>query len=326
MDQHIELHLHLDGAITPEIARQLAQRQELPLPCEDGAALEAALSVPEDCRDLNDFLACFALPLTLLQTPEGLGEAVYLVMENLRRQGVVYGELRFAPQLHTRRGMTQEAAVLAAEEGLRRAGLPGGLILCCMRGEDTHRANLETVELAAARLVETGGVVGLDLAGAEALFPTGDYREEFALAERCHVPCTIHAGEAAGAESMWTALDMGARRLGHGVRWEGDEALLEAIRERGITLELCPTSNRQTRAVEDMARYPLEEYLRRGLRVTVNTDDMAICRTTLDGEFRYLRRLMGLTEEQERRIYENAAAAAFTDEATRAKLRQWAGQ
>lgn len=322
MNRQIELHLHLDGAITPGIARELAERQGMTLPCEDEAALEAALSVPEDCRSLNDFLACFALPLTLLQTPEGLRGAVELVLGKLRSQGVIYAELRFAPQLHTQKGMTQEAAVLAAEEGLRRAGLPGGLLLCCMRGEDTRKANLETVELAAARLKAAGGVVGLDLAGAEALFPTTDYREEFARARRYGVPFTIHAGEAAGPESMWAALEFGARRLGHGVRWQGDEKLLEAIRQQGVALELCPTSNRQTRAVEDMARYPLAEYLRRGLQVTVNTDDMAICRTTLDGEFRYLRRNLGLTEEQERVLRENAAAAAFTSEATRAALRR----
>lgn len=324
MKHRIELHLHLDGAITPEIARRLAELQGLPLPRGGEAELEAALSVPEDCRSLNDFLACFALPLTLLQTPEGISQAVYLVLESLRRQGVVYCELRFAPQFHTRRGMTQEAAVLAAEEGLLRSGLPGGLLLCCMRGEDTHRANLETVELAKARLVETGGVVGLDLAGAEALFPTENYREEFALAGRYGVPCTIHAGEAAGPESMWAALECGARRLGHGVRWAGDERLLETIRDRGVALELCPTSNCRTHALEDMERYPLAEYLRRGLRVTVNTDDMAICRTTLEGEFEYLRRILNLTEAQERQIYENAAAAAFTDERTRAVLRELA--
>lgn len=322
MDRYIELHLHLDGAITPGIARQLAALQNITLPCPDDDALLAALSVPENCESLNDFLACFALPLSLLQTPESLEEAAYLVLENLRSQGVVYAELRFAPQLHTQRGMTQRQAVQAAEEGLRRSGLPGGLILCCMRGGDTHAANLETVELARELLTETGGVVALDLAGAEALYPTSDYRREFELAARLQVPFTLHAGEAAGPESIRTAVELGARRIGHGVRWDGDEALLDLLRDREITLELCPTSNRQTRAVGDMRRYPLQEYLRRGLRATVNTDDMAISRTTLTAEFSYLERLTGLTAEQERQILRNAVQGAFTSEATREKLRK----
>lgn len=321
MERFIELHLHLDGAITLDIAKRLAALQGIQLPYPDDGALLAALSVPESCESLNDFLACFALPLSLLQTAEALSEAVYLVLENIRRQGVVYGELRFAPQFHTRGGMTQREAAEAAVAGLRRSGLPGGLILCCMRGADVREANLETVELARELLVETGGVVALDLAGAEALYPTRDYREEFTRAARYGIPCTLHAGEAAGPESIREALDLGARRIGHGVRWEGDEALLDLLGDRGITLELCPTSNRQTRAVEDMGRYPLREYLRRGLRVTVNTDDMAISRTTLAQEFRYLEGLTGLTEAEERQILENAVRGAFTDEGTRRELR-----
>ena len=325
MDRYVELHLHLDGAVTVDIAKRLAALQGIRLPFPDDNALLSALSVPESCESLNDFLACFALPLSLLQTKEGLREAMTLVLENLRAQGVVYAELRFAPQLHTRKGMTQREAIEAAEEGLRRAGLPGGLILCCMRGADTQGPNLETVELAREFLVETGGVVALDLAGAEALFPTADYRDVFARAARAGIPFTIHAGEAAGPESIRTALDFGARRIGHGVRWEGDGALLDLLRDRGVTLELCPTSNRQTRAVEDMDRYPLQEYLRRGLRVTVNTDDMAISRTTLAQEFRYLEALTGLTAAQERQLLENAVRGAFTDEATRQLLRKELG-
>jgi len=318
MTPFVDLHLHLDGAITVEIARKLAALQGIALPGE--AELPAALSVPADCRSLNDFLACFALPLTLLQTPEGLEEAVCLVAEHIRSQGVVYGEIRFAPQLHTQRGMTQEDAVLAALRGLRRSRLLGGLILCCMRGVDTLAANRETVELAKAYLVETGGVVALDLAGAEALYPTGDYRALFAAAGA--VPLTIHAGEAAGSDSVRAAIDMGARRIGHGVRCAGDEAVLALLGERGITLELCPTSNRQTRAVADMRRYPLGDFLDRGVRVTLNTDDMAISRTTLAAEFQYAKQLCSLTAAQERTLLSNAVEAAFTDAPTRVRLRQ----
>ena len=318
----IDLHAHLDGSITVDIAKELAALQGIELPARDDAELLRLLSVPPECESLNDFLRCFALPGSLLQTPEGLAASVRLVLENMASQGVAYAELRFAPQLHGERGMTQEEAVQAAEAGLAEAPIPANLILCCMRGEGNDAANEETVRVARAHLVETGGVVALDLAGAEALFPTERYRGLFAHARELGVPFTIHAGEAAGPESVRCALEMGAARIGHGVRATEDPALVDELVERGVPLEMCPTSNRQTRAIPDMREYPLVSFLERGVRVTVNTDDMAIERTTLPDEFSYLRREFGLTPEQERRVTENAIEAAFTSDAMKRELRE----
>lgn len=190
---YIDLHLHLDGAITLEIAKELAALQNVELQVQDNE-LHARLAVPPECESMNDFLKCFDFPLTLLQTKEGISEAVYQVLENIRRQNVIYAEIRFAPQLHTQNGLSQDDAVQAAIEGLGRSGLSANLILCCMRGTDTREANLETVELARRYLVENGGIVAIDLAGAEALYPTEDYRGIFELAAGYGIPFTIHAG------------------------------------------------------------------------------------------------------------------------------------
>ena len=190
-DKYIELHLHLDGAVTTDIARKLAKIQGIPLP-QDDSELEKQLTVPNDCENLNDFLKCFALPLSFMQTKEGLSEAVRLVSENIRSQGVVYAEIRFAPQLHTEKGMTQEDAVKAALKGISETELKVNLILCCMRGEGNEAANDETVELAKKYLVKDGGVVAIDLAGAEALFPTEKYRELFKKAKACHAVIYKH--------------------------------------------------------------------------------------------------------------------------------------
>lgn len=320
--KYIDLHLHLDGAITAEIAKELAKLQEITLPTEDDDALRSMLSVPEDCTSLNDFLACFALPDSLMQTAEGLREAVRLVMDDALSQGVIYAELRFAPQLHTSGGMTQEEAVLAALDGLKRSALKGNLILCCMRGEDTADANFETLELAKKYLVEDGGVVAIDLAGAEALFPTKDYRSLFVRAKEYGVPFTIHAGEADGADSVRTAIGFGASRIGHGVRCYEDAGLVEFVKERGIPFEMCPTSNRQTHAVESMDDYPFMDYLEKGIKVTLNTDDPAIEGVTLAGEFRYMEETFGLTAEQEKIMLENAVNAAFTSEDVKSELRK----
>ena len=319
---YIDLHAHLDGSVTVDIAKKLAALQNIALPTDNDEELLALLSVPDSCESLNDFLRCFELPGRLMQTPEGLQNAVTLVLENMAQDGVIYAELRFAPQFHTLGGMTQEQAVQAAVAGLKNAPIPGNLILCCMRGEGNEKANEETLALAKKYLVRDHGVTAMDLAGAEALFPTVNYLGLFEEAKEAGIPYTIHAGEADGPESVRTAIQTGTKRIGHGVRSMEDEAVMELIREKGITLEMCPTSNRQTHAILDMKQYPLVRFLESGIRVTVNTDDMGIERTCLSKEFDYLKREFGLTEEQQKQVVLNAADAAFASEETKKMLRE----
>ena len=145
---YIDLHAHLDGSVTVDIAKKLAALQNIALPTDNDEELLALLSVPDSCESLNDFLQCFELPGRLMQTPEGLQNAVTLVLENMAQDGVIYAELRFAPQFHTLGGMTQEQAVQAAVAGLKNAPIPGNLILCCMRGEGNEKENEETMMLA----------------------------------------------------------------------------------------------------------------------------------------------------------------------------------
>lgn len=323
-EKYLDLHLHLDGAITVPIAKELAQIQEIQLPEEDDEALKKRLTVPPDCKSLNDFLTCFALPGSLMQTKTGLTHAVKLVGDEIASQGVIYAEIRFAPQLHTDKGMTQEDAILAAIDGVRAVSGQThiNLILCCMRGEGNEACNDETVELAKKYLVRDGGVVAVDLAGAEALFPTKRYRELFSKVRDYGMPFTIHAGEADGADSVRLAIEYGADRIGHGVRAYEDEELLRILVDKGVTLEMCPTSNRQTHAVEDMSRYPLMEYLRRGIRVTLNTDDPGIEGTTIADEFRYMEEQFGLTREDRQTMLMNSISAAFTTDEVKAALRE----
>lgn len=324
-DKYIDLHLHLDGAITMDIAKKLAALQNIKLPAENDEQLKKLLTVPDTCTSLNDFLKCFALPDALMMTQEGISEAVYLVAENIRQQGVIYAEIRFAPQNHTEKGMSQEEAVQAALEGLKRTELKANIILCCMRGEGNEAANYETLELTKKYLVEDGGVTGMDLAGAEALYPTSKYAALFAKAREYGIPFTIHAGEAAGAESVRCAIEYGAARIGHGVRIREDDSVCELIKNKGIFLEMCPTSNRQTHAVENMKDYPFIKYLNEGIKVTLNTDDMAIEGITLAEEFRYIENEFGLISEQKKIILNNAVDAAFTSAAVKEELKKELG-
>lgn len=322
LHHYIDLHAHLDGCITVDIAKKLAALQQITLPAATDEELLSLLSVPDTCENLNDFLKCFDLPLSLLQTEEALEESVYLILSEMKKDGVIYAELRFAPQFHTQKGMTQETAIQSALRGLKKSPIPGNLILCCMRGDSNQKENLETLELAKKYLVKDGGVVAIDLAGAEALFPTENYEDLFAKAKEYQVPFTIHAGEAGDADDVKTAIHMGAARIGHGVRIAGNEEVMQLVKDTGVFLEMCPTSNRQTKAVEEMSAYPLKTFLENGLKVTLNTDDPAIERTTLSREFQYMESLLNLTEEQKKQLLFHSVEAAFTSEAARNRLRQ----
>lgn len=319
----IDLHLHFDGSLLPRTVLELADEQGIALPSREPDELKLFLSAPADCASLNEYLEKFDLPLLVLQTKEAIRKGMFTLASSLKEQGMLYAEIRFAPQLHTRKGLTQEQIVKAALQGLGEA-MAGSffkakLILCCMRGAENREENLQTVRTAAAFLGR--GVAAVDLAGAEALYPTGDFAENFSLAKELGVPFTIHAGEADGPESVRAALRMGASRIGHGVRAGEDADLLRELQELRIPLEMCPSSNVQTKAVPCLEKHPVLEYLRKGLLVTVNTDNMTVSDTTMAKEFRLLEERLGMTAEEHRRLLLNAADAAFLPEEERWRLK-----
>lgn len=318
--KYIDLHLHLDGSITTEIARKLAKLQNITLPTEDDKELTNMLMY--NVRgNLVEFLKRFDLPLQLLQTYEGLKEATYLILEDMKKAGNIYVELRYAPQLHTQKGLSQEDAIKAVLEGAKKSSLKANIILCLMRGDGNEKANLETVELAKKYLVEDGGVVAVDLAGAESIFPTSKYRDAFTLVKKYNIPFTIHSGESEGPEGVKLAIEYGASRIGHGVRIREDEEIMKLVKEKQIPLELCPTSNYLTQAVASFEDYPLKKYMEYGIKVTVNTDDPAIEGTHIKDEFDLLEKYIGLTKEDERVIILNSIDAAFTSKEVKERLK-----
>lgn len=311
----IDLHLHLDGSLPAETILKLAGKDRIELPSDTAEGLRPYLTARIDCESLNEYLKCFELPLAVLQTAENLRIAAYDLGKELEKRGLEYAEVRFAPQLHGKKGLTQTEAVQAVLTGFRQAeeesrgGIGIRAILCCMRGDRTHAANMETVRTAAKYLGK--GVAAADLAGAEGLYPTRDFEEEFTLAGSLGVPFTIHAGEADGPESIRAALKFGAARIGHGVRAIEDGELMEELAGRGTILEMCPTSNLQTKAVKRLSDYPLREYLRRGIKATVNSDNMTVSDTWVGREFGLLFREYALTEEEACQLRKNAEEAVF---------------
>lgn len=320
----IDLHLHLDGSLSPEDVLLLADTAGITLPAKTADTLRPLLQVEPDCRNLGEYLEKFDLPLQVLQAEKTIELSVYLLLKRLSEQGLCYAEIRFAPQLHQSCGLSQLQVVAAAVAGLNKAiaefSMPAQLILCCMRGDNNKEENLETVRTAKEFLGK--GVCAADLAGNEAAYPTEDFADVFALAKQLCVPYIIHAGEAAGPESISQALSLGARRIGHGIHAIQDAAVLAQLQAKKIPLETCFTSNLQTRAVPDAKSYPVCGFLKQGLVVTVNTDNMTVSGTDLRQEYRLLQETFGLSADTLQAIACNAADAAFLSDSEKDQLKK----
>ncbi len=320
--KYIDLHNHLDGSLPPRTILELGKMSGVELPANSVEEIKKYSTVSPDCRDLTEYLEKFALPVAVLQTEPCLEKAVYDTMRDLNLRDVAYAELRFAPGQHLQRGLNQEQVVEAAVKGLNRAvkdfPICGQLILCCMRGAN-EAVNKETIDVTKKYL--GNGVCCADLAGAEALFPTAQYKGLFAYAVEQGVPFVIHAGEADGPQSMWDAIEMGAKRIGHGIAAVQDEKLMDYLKEHQIPLEVCVTSNVQTKGVSSAAEHPILKLLEYGIPVTINTDNMTVSGTNLKKEHRLIAETVGMSELQQWIMLENAIQAAFLNDGEKAALR-----
>lgn len=319
----IDLHLHMDGSLTPELVGELAAERSIRLPVPEGRTLAQSLRVPDSCRSLNDYLACFHLPLLVLQDPPAVEKAFDSLCRRLKRQGLAYAEIRFAPQLHLKNGCTQEEITEAAIRGIARSGFFAGLILCCMRGKGNEAENLETLETASRRLGR--GVAAADLAGAEALYSTRSFSGLFARAAVLGLPLTTHAGEAGGPDSVASAVSFGAVRIGHGLRSVEDPQVMSLLAEQQICLELCPTSNLQTGACPSLAEYPVRHFLELGIPCTINTDNMTVSGTDIFREHSLLQHAFSFTAEEMGGFLQTAIRHAFLDPEQKQFLRRSIG-
>jgi adenosine deaminase len=281
-----DLHVHLDGSLRLETILELGREQGVELPAIDLPGLEAAIGCGHHFGSLVEYLRGFDITLRVMQTEEALERIAFELAEDAHRENVRYMEVRYAPMLHTRRGLKLTKVVEAVLAGLRRAretySIKANVIVCGIRNISSD-SSYQMAELAVA--YKGRGVVGFDLAGAEADFPPKHHRAAFQLVRDNNVNCTIHAGEAYGPESIAQAIHVcGAHRVGHGCRLREDGDLLHYIIDHRIPLECCPSSNVQTGAVKDLATHPLKLYFDLGVRVTINTDNRLITDTSVSKE------------------------------------------
>src|SRR6266849_3523123 len=317
------LHDHLDGGLRPQTVLELARETGYAdLPGDNVEELTRKLTEGAHRGHLEIYLDAFRHTVAVMQTPEALRRVAAECAEDLAADGVVYAEVRFAPELHTQRGLSLDEVVRAVLEGFREGSTNRPItvyaLLTAMR---TAARSLEIAELAVRHRDE--GVVGFDIAGAEAGSPPTRHLDAFQYVARENFHITIHAGEGFGLPSIWEALQWcGAERLGHGVRIVDDirvgadgaislGRLASYVRDRRIPLEMCPTSNVQTGAAPSISEHPIGLLRQMSFRVTVNTDNRLMSEVTLSSEFAALAEAFGYGWSDVEWLTINAMKSAF---------------
>jgi len=317
------LHDHLDGGVRPATVVELADTIGYDkLPSHDVAEVTSWLRRGAQRGHLNLYLDAFQHTVAVMQTADALRRVAAECAEDLAADGIVYAEVRFAPELHVTQGLALDEVVEAVLDGFRAGSAGRGIsvyaLLTAMR---TAARSLEIAELAVR--YRDNGVVGFDIAGAEAGSPPSRHLDAFQYVARENFHITIHAGEGFGLPSIWEALQWcGAERLGHGVRIMDDiditpegtatlGRLASYVRDRRIPLEMCPTSNVQTGAAPSIEAHPIRLLRQLSFRVTVNTDNRLMSGVTLSSEFHRLAETFGYGWRDMEWLTINAMKSAF---------------
>ena len=325
----VELHCHLDGSLRVPTILDLAKKDKVTLPTSSYDKLSKLLVIGKTRGSLEEYIKRFDITLSVMQTPQALSRTAYELIEDVAKENVRYIEIRYSPILHTGKGMTMGESVEAVRNGLKRGqkdfGVKSGIIVCGIRNISAA-ASLKLADLTVR--YKNKGVVGFDLAGSEENFPAKDHQEAFYMILNNNINATIHAGEAYGPSSIHQAIHhCGAHRIGHGTRLKENKDLMNYVNDHRITLEICLTSNWQTRSIRSLKYHPLKYYYDQGIRVTINTDNRLMSGTTLTKEFLLAHKLFGFKLHDFREMIIMAMKSAFIPYAERKQLiRKIAGE
>lgn len=307
-----ELHNHLDGSLRPGTLGELARDARVPLPSYDPEAVREFMLV-KNARNLEDYLAKFQYTIAVLQTADAIERVAYEMVADAAADNVRYLEVRYCPILSTAGGLTLDQVLDAELRGLAKGeaefGVKTAVINCSLR----HYAPEVSETIAAASVnFRNSGVVGFDLAGGEAGRPAGAHGSAFDIAVQGLLGITVHAGEAAGPESIADAVHRcHANRIGHGTHLYQDPQLMDYLRDRRVPIEINLTSNVETRAVEALADHPLRRYFDAGVNVTLATDGWLMCGTNLSHEYWLAHSEFGFTRTEIEQMILNGFEAAF---------------
>ena len=310
----VELHCHLDGSMSLDLVRDLSGNSQI---------TQADLQAEADCDSLATYLEKFDIPCQCIQSKAGLQEASYTLLKEVAKENVKYIEVRYAPILSTNEGLslrdTMDSVIAGLKKGYEDFGVYANAIVCAMRHVSVED-NIKMLKTARELLGE--GVCALDLAGDEAVYPTKNFIGLFEQANRLDMPFTIHSGEQGSVANVREALELGAKRIGHGIALRQDKELMQEYARRGIGLEMCPTSNLQTKAIDSWDNYPLLNFLENDLKVSVNTDNRTVSNTTLTKEFEMVYKASGYNDEIIRQLQANAIATSFASDDIKGQLLQ----
>lgn len=309
-----ELHRHLDVSARTSTMLRLAQERGLEAQSTSLEAFREKLIMKSPMTDLNAVLSQFSLFQMVLDRPDVLEEVAFEVVEDCRAEGTTQVELRFAPGFVCEFSKLKwEDALDGFEAGIQKAlakypEMKAGMLCIAARNYGVDEA-MRTMEF---YLKHQERFIGVDLAGNEADFPSRLFEKPLKKAVSRGGKATVHAGEAAGPESIWEAVELlGAKRIGHGIRCVEDPHLMEYLAKNQICLEMCPTSNWLTQCVPSLKEHPLPQVLRAGIPVCINTDDPGIFGVTLPSEIEVCRREMGMSESEIAQCMQHAATATF---------------
>jgi len=307
-----ELHCHLDGSVRPQTLLDLAREYRAEMPRANAASLGEYMTV-RDARNLEEYLERFDVTLSVMQRADALERIAYELAEDAHRDGVLYIEVRFSPVLNVRQGLQLHDAVESVTRGLARGEREHGIIcrviVCGLRQLDPA-VSLDLARLAVA--YRDKGVAGFDLAGGEMGHPASRHAKAFDHARLHDMACTCHAGEGDGASSVREAVHIcGANRIGHGTRLFEDGSLMEYVNDRRIPIEICITSNIQTRAAQSYETHPVRKYFDAGLNVVLNTDNRLMSATTLTDEYLHAAQHLRFTLPELAKVAMNGFESAF---------------
>lgn len=313
----IELHLHLDCGLSYEVVSAID-------PSINKEAYDNDFIAPAKCYNLADFLTRAVKGFALMQTKEQLTLVVHDLFKQLKASNVIYAEIRFAPLQHLEQGLSPHEVVAITEAAtaaaVKATGVEARLILCTLRHFSAAQS-MQTVQL--VQQFANTYVAGFDIAADEAGFPIDNHIAAFQYAKANNIPCTAHAGEAKGAESVWETLQyFGPTRIGHGVRSIEDPALVKHLHDNQIHLEICPSCNVQTNMYHTYAQHPIDQLYKAGVSLNINTDAPTIVNTTLNKEYQQLQQVFGwgIKEFYQCNVY--AVKAAFIPNALQQQLLQ----
>lgn len=322
----IDLHLHLDGAFRFSTIWELAEKQNVKMPKDTLEEYISYIRYSANCGSVNQYLRMFDDPQKVMQDYESLSRITFELIEDLVHQGLGYAEIRFAPQFHTQKGMSQFEATEAVLEGRKKAlekypTMRANIIACMMSLGPTsvnEKENYETIEV--CKKYRNDGLVGIDLAGAEGIVPLSDFGKFFAKAKEANLNMTCHAGDSQGPDTVRDAISFDVTRIGHGHHIYEDQALCEIAKEKQIALEICPTSNIQCLTEPTYELHPAKKLFDMGIPVTINTDNMTLAGTTLDDEYDHCINQMGFSKKDIIQMNINSINASFADEQTKEEI------